>query len=809
MKSNEQTVILQEKFGSLFDNDKETFPEEDEVAKMETSVLGASSLDTLKAGRWGDMTRYLAKKIIADLSMAKRAAHTIQVVDVETLMRQFDAAIQRLDSLVRKAPNGERITLKRIADEIDQMKKDLYDDFYSSVERLQKESSYLSLIKHYPMDGGKPTFTGKITVPALCGVLANILEGIPTSARVKRAFIMEMLLKSLPFLDEIDELCQGSNLREILRLALHAEQAGNIPRGLRSLASKLILHSKYSTENHLLFVDLRMAHWTINFKNRIDWSRVDFSAQQMYRVAASEFADPLIEVIRKRLRIRTVLAESGIDEGRRLKASANDSAIGIDQINKILEDTGSLVDGTRDAKNAEKAIEATLWCSLYVWYKKISVNPNSSVKGLQISGDGGGNIRVWEHAFLDTDILQSVREGKQYAKYYLQEKAEEFANSIAMLGNEYASYKKLSIDFRKLFPPTEAFAKRFEKPMAWRLKAERLYGFTRAWKEYWGPSFPRRDNILIARRLQAKPSSTGKGLYDTSPPRPIRGRGVVYPTDDAMREILDSLGYIREKIKRAPTAKFRSTETQIIEDAILDKRVAFRVRARELKINLAGVQEDVTEARVNGKTFSSIFVDHLKITATNKGTFGPKKGELIAETLDSMKYWHKRLGLDFVPLDDEDFYLFFANMAMCHGLSKNLSSSTDAAAVLARILDDPDFIKLDHYTISNMLPGSMRSLLDHVEIYLNPKSNNLVLTAIQDKVAKAGESFDGGRIAKDLHVLKNYVEGLFNQIQSARTGKRWGGKKGVFFNLTPEDELKMAKLRELVRESKINAEIFG
>ncbi|MFQ5976651.1 MAG: hypothetical protein ACE5OZ_00815 [Candidatus Heimdallarchaeota archaeon] len=192
--------------------DIKTFPEEDEATKMKTSVLGASSLDILKAGRWGDMTRYLTKKGIANLSMAKSAAHTIQVVDVETLMRQFDATIQRLDTLVRKTPNGERIMINKIADEIDQMKNDLYDDFYNSVERLQKESSYMSLTKHYPMDGGKPTFAGKITVPALCGVLANILEGAPTSARVKRAFIMEMLLKSLSFLDEIDELKVGLNL---------------------------------------------------------------------------------------------------------------------------------------------------------------------------------------------------------------------------------------------------------------------------------------------------------------------------------------------------------------------------------------------------------------------------------------------------------------------------------------------------------------------------------------------------------------------------------------------------------------------
>ncbi|MFQ5978377.1 MAG: hypothetical protein ACE5OZ_09635 [Candidatus Heimdallarchaeota archaeon] len=791
---------------------------------MKANVAVASTLDNLEVGRWGDLTRYLAKKNVADLAVDKRIAHTMQVVDVETLMRQFEQAIVRLDTLVRKTPNGEETTVKKMTSEIKQMKKDLSNDLYCSLKRLQKESSYLSIATTHPMIGGPRAWTGKITIPALCGVLANTLEAAPEAARVKRALIIEHLLKSLSFLDEIPEVARtGLNLREMLKLALHAEQADNLPRGLRSLASKLILHypgaqiesraNKTAAENHILLVDLKTAHWTKYWEKKVGWNRIDFSLQQMNRVAASEFADPLMELFRKRFGIKTVLEISGIKSDRKLKNSAIDTVIGSEKIWNILQDTNSIVQTSNKKRTMENALEATLWNSLYELYKGISTDSHSSIRNLQIMGDGSGRLRVWHHIFLDTDILQKAREGQDMAKFLLQEKGQEFAASILLLGNPEAMKWTTAIDWRKLFPESAIKAPWVSALGYKKYRPQRLYGFLRAFGEYYGSPFhPTMPNKLQKWSFEdysdIKFYANSQVLPERVRMRSLGGRGNVFPTDEAMRQILDGLGYYKAKTtKRPPTSKYRITESASIEQAARDKRVCFRIIGQKIPFDLSEVKRNVKQTRdPNGITWSMHFhkqMEKIKKLPLDSSSF------LIGEMLDSMRYWYKRMCLDSIPLDDEDFFLFFADVAMRHGLTGNLASFSDEASLLGRCLDDPDMMLIDKYRISNLLPGSMRWALDHLEIRYNPKTNLAIILAIQDKLVREAERLHDSKLAKDLHVITNFIEGLFNQITSKETMKRWGGKKGIFHNLTPRDEVKLQSIIELIQKRTADVEIFG
>lgn len=756
------------------------------------------------------MTRYLAKKGVADLSMAKRTAHTIQVVDIETLMRQFDTAIQRLDELVKTAPNGNRQTIKKLANEIEQLKKDLRNDLYSSVERLQKESSYLSLTKIHPMVGGPKSWIGKITIPALCGVLANMIEAAPRTARVKRAFLMEVLLESLSFLDEIGEITQaGLNLREILRLAIAAEGAGDLSRGLRSLASKLILHTPGTSvgskaaerlaESHLYFVDLDTARWA-TATSKVDWTKVDFSAQQWQRIAASNLADPIMEAIRELLGIKTVLEESGIEGGRQLKRTG-ETILGFDEINEILKTTGSVTGGGSARSKALKALEASLWNSIYTWYKGISTDPSSSIKGLHVIGDGGGNLRIIEHTFLDGGILKSVKEGKLYAKYLLQEKGHALTRDFLILGSPKADYYRTNVDWRKLW--TDYTIRNRSEGKALMYRAERFYAFTRAFSEFWESGI-RKSSVMERLRFRIKDG------YQSIDYLPLKGTNSVFPTQEAMRQILDGLGFVKAKVsKRPPTQVYRVAEIEIIENAAYDGRIAFRIHGRDFSLDLSEVQGFVKQYRDKyGKTWASHFKDHLE-SVVQQRPIDSESSRIVGMILDKMKYWINEMGLHDTPLDDEDFYIFFADIAMRYGLSGNVSSSDRIAFSLAKIFDDPKWARVDHLTITNLAAGSLRAALDHLEIYYNLRNNKIAIVAIQDKVAEAGIYFKTDQVAKDLHVLKNFIEGLFNQIQSSRTGDRYGGERGILWNLDSKNREKMLDLIDTIRYGDYEVDIFG
>ncbi|MHA2231949.1 MAG: hypothetical protein ACXAB4_05635, partial [Candidatus Hodarchaeales archaeon] len=452
---------------------------------MTASSRRAPTLDQyLKARKHGDMLRYIARKGITDLWVAKNARHTMQAVDVEKMMTQFDLALNKLDEIVETAPDGVR---RKIADNFDlnELKHTLRDDLCRSVERLQMESSYLSLTR--TTINGNPAFSGYISVPALCGVLARFIEAAPIGTVGKRAFLMEALLESLSFLDDIPKAARTAlNMKDVLRVALQAQQEGDVARSLRSLASQLILSSKGET-NDLVLVDLATRRWTAEL-SKFNWAKVDFSPQQPHRVAASEFTDPLMEAIRHRLGIKTVLEEAGIKEGKvRLKANVYDEALSREDINTILRETGSeFVNSTSPQTiktNATKAIEATLWVSLYTWYRDIAEAPSSSIKGLQIIGDGSGDLRLLVHTFLDADVMEQVKEGKRHAMYQLQQNIHGFSYDVLLLGSAEANKGKPVIDWRNLW--SRELYKRFDpkwKGLGYR--AERYFAFTRAYSEF-------------------------------------------------------------------------------------------------------------------------------------------------------------------------------------------------------------------------------------------------------------------------------------------------------------------------------------
>ncbi|MHA2233579.1 MAG: hypothetical protein ACXAB4_13940, partial [Candidatus Hodarchaeales archaeon] len=293
----EKRVIISDLYNDLFDVYQNLFPRTppirdqtvEEGSRMEMLHENAQFLSI---GMLDSLMRKIDEISVKALAKGKVALNTIVTIDVKILLNKINVALNQF--LEEARVFGDGTAIKNTIAEIRKFNDDLKIVLSKAAESLEEIQTKLRNKK--VIDGN--VVQKEIPMPALLGVLHEIVENVPRAQRWRHAQYTEYLIKSMEGWTDIPNLT--INYLRIMEYAARGTTIGETgqSRNLNKLVDRLLAMEEDGT--NLYFAGIP------GLKKETD----TLSPMMGSLVAAREFFDDINELVRKVMGIETVLEKT-------------------------------------------------------------------------------------------------------------------------------------------------------------------------------------------------------------------------------------------------------------------------------------------------------------------------------------------------------------------------------------------------------------------------------------------------------------------------------------------------------------------